>query len=48
MIAYAQEIKKHNKKINGTVVSTKPLSIRGQIVPEFKLVFKDGYLPVHL
>ena len=32
----------HNKKINGTVVSTKPLSIRGQIVPEFKLTFKDG------
>ncbi len=32
----------HNKKINGTVVSTKPLSIRGQIVPEFTLTFKDG------
>ena len=32
----------HNKSINGTVVSTKPLSIRGQIIPEFKLTFKDG------
>lgn len=32
----------HNKSINGTVVSTKPLSIRGQIIPEFKLTFKNG------
>lgn len=32
----------HNKSINGTVVSTKPLSVRGQIIPEFRLTFKDG------
>lgn len=32
----------HNQKINGTVVSTKPLNVRGKIIPEFKLVFKDG------
>lgn len=30
----------HN--INGTVVSTKPLNYAGQIIPEFKLTFKDG------
>lgn len=32
----------HNKKINGTVVSTKPLSVRGNVIPKFKLTFKDG------
>lgn len=32
----------HNKKINGTVVSTKPLNVRGNIIPEFTLTFKDG------
>lgn len=28
--------------IDGTVVSTKPLSYAGNIIPEFKLTFKDG------
>jgi len=28
--------------IDGTVVSTKPLSYNGNIIPEFKLTFKDG------
>lgn len=32
----------HNKKINGTVVSTKPLNFRGKLIPKFKLTFKDG------
>ena len=32
----------HNQKINGTVVSTKPLNVRGKVIPEFKLTFKDG------
>ena len=32
----------HNQKINGTVVSTKPLYVRGKVIPEFKLTFKDG------
>lgn len=32
----------HNKKINGTVVSTKPLSVRGNLISQFQLTFKDG------
>lgn len=32
----------HNQKINGTVVSTQPLNVRGKVIPEFKLTFKDG------
>jgi len=32
----------HNKKINGVVVSTKPLLFRGKLIPSFKLTFKDG------
>lgn len=32
----------HNQGINGTVVSTKPLNVRGKLIPEFKLTFKDG------
>lgn len=32
----------HNQKINGTVVSTKPLNVRGKVIPSFKLTFKDG------
>lgn len=32
----------HREKINGTVVSTKPLSVRGKLIPKFKLTFKDG------
>ena len=32
----------HKEKINGTVVSTKPLSVRGKLIPQFKLTFKDG------
>lgn len=32
----------HKQKINGTVVSTKPLNVRGKVIPEFKLTFKDG------
>lgn len=32
----------HNQKINGTVVSTKPLNVRGKLIPKFKLTFKDG------
>lgn len=32
----------HNKKINGTVVSTKPLLFRGKLIPSFKLTFNDG------
>lgn len=32
----------HNKKINGTVVSTKPLNFRGKLISKFKLTFKDG------
>lgn len=32
----------HKDKINGTVVSTKPLNVRGKLIPEFKLTFKDG------
>ena len=31
-----------NKRINGTVVSTKPLAYAGKIIPEFKLTFEDG------
>ncbi len=32
----------HNKKINGTVVSTKPLNVMGNLIKEFKLTFKEG------
>ena len=28
--------------VNGTVVSTKPLSLNGQLVENFKITFKDG------
>lgn len=32
----------HKDKINGTVVSTKPLFVRGKLIESFKLTFKDG------
>lgn len=32
----------HKDKVNGKVVSTKPLSYQGQLIEDFYLVFKDG------
>lgn len=32
----------HRDKVNGTLVSTKPLIYNGNTIDEFKLVFKDG------
>lgn len=32
----------HRDGVNGTVVNTKPLSYRGQLIKHFKLTFKDG------
>ena len=32
----------HNKKINGKVVSTKPLNYNGKLIEDFWVLFKDG------
>lgn len=32
----------HREKVNGTVKSTRPLSVRGTLIDEFSITFKDG------